>query len=187
MKKIIGIMLIILTLSLVACGDKPPKDINVSTSVEALKTISTNLGTDKTATQNYQGYIDIKSEMDKQYKSNLTKVTVKNIKFSSNDNGIAIIYRYNQPFNEQAIKVIYDETKKGNIYNTYDYQPNQFKPYGFENKNSNEYITKIQYLVMQVNSDVKSQGLRRKVTFTMVYEFKDGKKIEKPVELEILK
>lgn len=40
---------------------------------------------------------------------------------------------------------------------------------------------------MQVNADVKSQNLKRKITFTMLYEFNDGKKIEKPVEVEILK
>lgn len=67
----------ILTLTLAGCGIKSPKDINVSTSVEVLKTISTNLGTDKTATQNYQGYIDIKSEMNKKYESNLKKLLLR--------------------------------------------------------------------------------------------------------------
>lgn len=50
--------------------------------------------------------------MNKKYQNNLKKVTVKDIKFSSNDNGIAVMYKYNQPFDEQAVKAIYDETKK---------------------------------------------------------------------------
>lgn len=187
MKKVIYLILIILMMSLAGCREKSPKDIKVSTSIETLKTVAINLETDKVATQNYQGYIDIKSEMNKKYQNNLKKVTVKDIKFSSNDNGIAVMYKYNQPFDEQAVKAIYDETKKGYVYTTYEYRPNEFKVYGFENKDSNEYTTKMQYLVMQVSTDTEKSDLKRKVVFTMVYEFNDGKKIEKPVEVEILK
>lgn len=183
----ITILLILISASifLVACGT--PKDVGITTKVSENDIIVTELQNDKSETANYQGYIDIMTSMDEKYEKNLKKVTVKDIKFSKNDIGLPIMYRYNKPFNVQAVQAIYSGAKNGNIYTTYEYLPEQFSTYGFQNTAKSVYTTKIQYLIMQVNPTTKREKLKREVQFTMIYEFSTGDKIEKPVKVEILK
>lgn len=171
--------------TLIACG--VPKDIAVTTKVKESNVVIAILEKNKPETANYQGYINMTSSLDEKYEKNLKQVIVKNIKFSTNDKGLPVMYRYNKPFDEQAVKIIYDETKKDNVYTEYEYSPNQFKNFGFEKSGNNEYTTKIQYLIMNVDTNTDKKQLKREVDFTMVYKFKNGNKIEKPVKVEIFK
>jgi hypothetical protein len=157
----------------------------VSTSLENLTTVKTTVGTDKDLTSNYQGYINIKTNMSEANVKSLKQVTVKKITFGKNDNGTAVMYRYNPEFDQNTVKVIYNETKRGNVSDTFAYTPDMFGNFGFQKTAEGEYTTKIQYLIMQVNPGVKPEDVRRNVTFTMVYEFNKGKPVEKSINVNI--
>lgn len=174
---------VILVLILTACSKSMVN--NVTASVENLTTVKAVLDTVKLETSNYQGYINIKTRISESDAKNIKQITVKDIAFGKNQSGMPVMYRYNEPFTTDTVKVIYDETKRGNVNNTYTYTPGQFDRFGFQKTAEGEYTTKIQYLIMQVKPEIKPDDVKRKVSFTMVYEFNNGKKVEKSLNVNI--
>jgi hypothetical protein len=177
------IVCVVLMFVVTACSKST--EINLATSVENLPTVKTVLGTDVTEYLNYQGYISIKTNMSKSDVKKIKQVTIKGISFGENKNDIPVMYRYNIPFTDETVKLIYNETKRGNVNDTYTYTPDQFDRFGFQKTAEGEYTTKIQYLIMQVKPEIKPEDVRRKVSFTMLYEFNNGKKVEKNLDVYV--
>lgn len=182
MKRVCFAVIIVIAYFIVGCS-KP--GVEVSTKTEELPAIGTVLNENGENKLHYQGYIEFKTVLKEDEYKSLEMFTVKNIKFEENKNGIPVMYRYNATFNYEALKVVYDAYKSGNIYDCFEYTPEQFGNFGLTPTENGEYITKLQYVLMEVEPDAKKEDIKRKVTLELEYKFKNGKKVEKSEEVMI--
>lgn len=188
MKKIFYLTMgLILMFQLSACGNVE-KAYDIDISEEKLMPIYANLKGHEEPTINYQGYLTVKIKMDEKEANNVIRVIVQDIKFEGKLNGLETLYRHNNYFDEQAIEIIYNDIVKGNGIAKYVYEKENLKDYGFyyiDNLEKEEYATKLQYALLGMNINSKGEDLKRILSFNIVYELKDGSKIEKHIRTEI--
>lgn len=182
MKRVCFAVIIVIVYFIVGCS-KP--NVEVSTKTDELPAMGAILEEDGGNNLHYQGYIEFKTVLKEDEYKNLEMFIVKDIKFEENKNGIPVMYRYNAPFNYEALKVVYDTYKSGNIFDRFEYTPEQFGNFGLTQSKDGEYITKLQYVLMQVGPDTKKEDIKRKVTLKLEYKFKNGKTVEKTEEIMI--
>ncbi len=160
MKRLLPLMAVIALLT--ACAG----NVTVETKVTDAPTIS--LYSDSKTLFNYQGF----AELTIKNTGEVSRIEVKDLKHDESKPGMFTIHKGGEKyFSPSALKNIRNEAKAGVKYDAVTFSGNEIA-----RRKGSSYI-KLQYLIMDVPSDVKKKGVQRETSFNVNGFDKAGKQI----------